>query len=90
MIHWSKRIAILLIAAFVVTYLGDWAVFRMRGSPQAKITVNHSIEIPLKGSKQEFDYLGSADQPCAIALFSQAGLDPCWQLRRNANQITAM
>jgi hypothetical protein len=90
MIRWSKRIAIFLIAAFVIIYLGDWAIFRLRGSPQSKITVNQSIAIPLKGNKQEYDYLGSVDQPCAVALFPQSGLSTCWQLRHNTNQITPM
>jgi hypothetical protein len=50
------------------------------------VTVNRYVTIPLKGNKQEFDYLGSLDVPCSISLFSQAGLSPCWQLRRNPNQ----
>jgi hypothetical protein len=90
MMRWLKRIALILITAFVAAYIGDSVIFRLRGAPQSKVTVNHSIAIPLKGNKQEFDYLGSTDQPCAVALFPQAGLDPCWHLRRNTNQITAM
>jgi hypothetical protein len=44
------------------------------------------MTIPLKGNKQEFDYLGSMDVPCSVSLFPQAGQVPCWQLRRNYNQ----
>lgn len=90
MIRWSKRITIALIAAFVAIYFGDWAVYRLRGAPQAKVNVSHSIAIPLKGNKQEYDYLGTVDQPCAVALFPQSGLNTCWQLRRNTNQVTPM
>ena len=76
----------LLAAAFVVTYAGDWAVFKLRGSPQSRVTVNQFVTIPLKGNKQEFYYLGTSDVPCSVSLFSQTGQSPCWQLRRNPNQ----
>ena len=75
-----------LVAAFVAAYLGDWAIFRLRGAPASKVTVNEFQTVPLKGNKQEYDYLGSMDVPCSVSLFPQAGLSPCWQLRRYANQ----
>jgi hypothetical protein len=84
--RWLLRVAVVLVVGFVAAYGGDWAVFRLRGSPRSKVTVNRYVTIPLKGNKQEFDYLGSLDAPCSISLFSQAGLSPCWQLRRNTNQ----
>jgi len=76
----------MLAAVFVVTYAGDWAIYKLRGSPHGKVTVNRYVTIPLKGSKQEFDYQGSIDAPCSVSLFPQAGLATCWQLRRNPNQ----
>lgn len=88
--RWLIRIALVLAAVFVVVYVGDWAVYRLRGGPQSKVTVNRYLAIPLKGRKTEYDYQGTFDQPCATALFSQGGLDPCWQLRRNTNQGIAM
>ena len=84
--RWLRRVAVVLVAVFVVTYGGDWALFKLRGSPRSKVTVNRYLAIPLKGNKQEFDYLGSADVPCSVSLFPQAGQTPCWQLRRNTNQ----
>ena len=84
--RWLRRVAVVLVAVFVVTYGGDWALFKMRGSPRSKVTVNRYVTIPLKGNKQEFDYLGSTDVPCTVSLFPQAGQSPCWQLRRNTNQ----
>jgi hypothetical protein len=42
--------------------------------------------VPLKGQKEEYDYLGTADVPCSRSLFPQGGNDPCWHLRRNPNQ----
>ena len=88
--RWLLRITVILMAGFVAAYGGDWAVFRLRGSPRSKVTVNRFLTIPLKGNKQEFDYLGSVDVPCSVSLFPQAGLSPCWQLRRNPNQGTTL
>jgi hypothetical protein len=80
------RIILAMVAGFVALYGGDWALFKLRGSPQSKVTVNRFVTIPLKGNKQEFDYLGSMEVQCSESLFSQAGENPCWQLRRNPNQ----
>jgi hypothetical protein len=89
-LRWLQRIVLTLVAGFVVVYMGDWAVFKLRGSPRSKVTINHYVTIPLKGSKQEFDYLGSIDESCAVSLFSQDGQTPCWQLRRHINQGAAI
>ena len=86
--HWLKRVVVVLAAVFVAVYGGDWAAFRLRGSPTGKVEVNRYVAIPLKGNKQEFDYIGTSDIPCSFSLFSQAGESPCWQLRRHPNQGT--
>ena len=86
LMRWLRRVAVVVMAGFVATYACDWAVFKLRGSPRAKVTVNRYVTIPLKGNKQEYDYLGSVDVPCSVSLFPQAGQNPCWQLRRNPNQ----
>ena len=83
---WLGRLLVVLAAAFVVLYAGDWTVYKLRGSPRSMVTVNRYVTIPLKGNKLEFNYLGSMDMPCSVSLFSQAGQVPCWQLRRNSNQ----
>jgi hypothetical protein len=88
--RWMKRVLVVLAAAFALGYGGDWAAFKLRGSPLSKATVNRYVTIPLKGGKQEFDYLGSIDLPCSSSLFPQAGLSACWQLRRNPNQGMSM
>ncbi len=85
-VRWLRRVVVALAALFVAVYGGDWAIYKLRGSPTSKITVNRYLTIPLKGNKQEFDYLGTIDQPCSVSLFPQAGRSPCWRLRRNANQ----
>lgn len=89
-LRWVRWALVTLAVAFVAIYAGDWAVFKLRGSPRSVVTVNRYLTIPLKGNKQEFDYLGSVDVPCSISLFSQAGQSPCWQLRRHPNQGTTL
>jgi len=88
--RWLARLSVVLMAGFLAVYGGDWAVFKLRGSPSGKVRVNRFLTIPLKGGKQEFDYLGSMDVPCSVSLFPQAGESPCWQLRRNPNQETKL
>ncbi len=88
MARWLKRIVLTAAIGFVAVYAGDWAIFRLRGSPSSKVTVNRMLVVPLKGNKKEYDYLGSDDEPCSVSLFSQAGQAPCWRLRRNSNQTT--
>jgi hypothetical protein len=85
---WVQRIVVTLVAAFVALYFGDWAVYKMRGSPKGSVTVNRYLTVPLKGNKSEFDYLGTSEVPCSVSIFSQSGESPCWQLRRNQNQNT--
>jgi hypothetical protein len=84
--RWLFRIAGVLAISFLVAFAGDWVVFKLRGSPQSKVTVSRYMGIPLKGQKEEFDYLGTSDVPCASALFPHGGQSPCWQLKRDANQ----
>jgi hypothetical protein len=90
MIRWLQRSIVVLVVAFVAVYCGDWAIFKLRGSPHSKVTVNRFLSIPLKGNKQEYDYLGTSDVPCSVSLFPQAGQSACWQLRRNPNQNTTI
>jgi hypothetical protein len=84
--RWIFRITVVLGLVFMAVYVGDWAVFRLRGSPMDKVTVSRYVAIPLKAQKTEYDYLGTMDVPCSEALFMQAGQSPCWQLRRHPNQ----
>lgn len=87
---WARRLFVVLTAAFVALYFGDWAVYKMRGSPQGSVTVSRTLVVPLKGNKQEYDYLGTSDVACAVSIFPQDGESSCWQLRRNQNQDTKL
>ena len=80
------RVFLALAVATLVAYAADTAVFLLRGSPTSTVTVSRFMGVPLKGQKEEYDYLGSGPAPCAVALFPHAGKDPCWELRRYPNQ----
>lgn len=81
----ARAVAVILVA-FALLYMGDWAVFLARHAPRGTVTVQRVLVVPLKGNKQEYVDEGSTDQPCALALFGQGGLDACWRLRRNPRQ----
>ena len=84
--QWLFRVALALAVGFVATYAVDSIAFKLEGSPQSTVTVNRTLVVPLKNNKEEYDYVGTFDEPCSISLFPQNGLSPCWQLRRNTNQ----
>lgn len=88
--RWLLRAAVVLAAGLVVVYAGDWAVFKLRGSPRSSVTVNQVLTVPLKGNKQEFYDLGTSDVPCSVSLFAQDGQNPCWKLHRNTTQTTKL
>jgi hypothetical protein len=88
--RWLHRIVVILVAASAGLYVGDWAVYRLRGSPQSQVTVDRYLTIPLKGNKSEYDYLGSTDVGCSVSLFPQDGESACWQLRRHPTENTKM
>jgi hypothetical protein len=83
---WLLRILVAFAAITLVAYAVDWTVYHVRGSPQSTVAVSRLLAIPLKGEKTEYDYLGTNNVPCAVALFPQGSEDPCWYLRRHHNQ----
>jgi len=83
-LKWSERILLGFIAAAVLAYLGDCAVFNLRGKPLGRISVNSYLTVPLKGNKTEYDYQGTEPVPCAHALFPKTGAPPCWYLSRHS------
>jgi len=88
--RWLLRIVLVLAGAFAAVYVGDWAVFRLRGSPTLTMTVRQYAWVPLNGNKREFDSMGSSDVACSISLFEQSGHSPCWYLRKHTIQIIQM
>lgn len=79
--------AILLLA--ILAYAVDYAVWRVRvarGTGMATIALDQYLSTALKGNKDEYDYLGAVQQPCAVALAPHGGAKPCWWLRRHTSQ----
>jgi hypothetical protein len=78
------RVLLVLVA---VTCLVDWAVLRVRvsrGTAYGTVQVDDYLSTPLKGTKDEFDYLGSEAVPCVESLFPH-GMQTCWWLRRHSS-----
>jgi hypothetical protein len=76
---------ILLVTA-VVAWVADWAVFRTRaarGTAFDTVQVEEYLTTALKGNKQEYDYLGTAQVACARALFPHGAAPACWWVRRH-------
>jgi hypothetical protein len=91
MIRVSKRrvgdALLWLLAAALLLWLGDWAVWRVRvwhGGGYDTVEVNQILLTPLKNHRMKADEQSTADQPCARALFPHGGDDPCWWLRRHS------
>lgn len=78
------------VIALMILYGLDWGVFevrRVRGSGMGSVAVDQFLATTLKGSKAEYDYLGTTNQNCSRTLFPQYGAanwnPPCWWLERN-------
>lgn len=84
--RWLVRAFLFVAVVSLVAYAADTLIYLLRGSPSSSVTVSRFMGVPLKGQKTEYDYLGAAQVPCAVALFPHKGQDPCWHLRRNTNQ----
>jgi hypothetical protein len=79
----------LVIVVAVVMWATDWAVFRVRsarGTGFDSVQVEEYLSTALKGNKQEYDYMGTAQVSCARALLPHAGAPACWWLRRHTTQ----
>ncbi len=86
MIRWLVRAFLAVAAVAVAVYVADSLVYTLRGSPSSTVTIHRFLGVPLKGQKEEYDFLGDIQTPCAAALFPHKGQEPCWHLRRNPDQ----
>jgi hypothetical protein len=84
-----EQAAKVLLVAAIVLWVSDWAVFRVRaarGTAFDSVQVDEYLSTALKGNKQEYDYLGTAQVNCARAIFPHGGAVACWWLRRHTTQ----
>jgi hypothetical protein len=88
---WGKHLGKAAIAALIllgVLYAGDWLVFRYRvsrGTAFGSVEVDQFLATPLKGSKTEYDLVGSFQQTCSRSIFPQQGNPACWWVRRHSS-----
>jgi hypothetical protein len=83
------RLLVLLILAAAVLWAADWAVMRVRvshGTAYGVVQVNQFLATPLKGSKVEYDYMGSVPVACSRSIYPQQGNSACWWLERHKTQ----
>jgi hypothetical protein len=88
---YAGRLAKYLLIGLAIFIIADWCAFEvrlMRGSGLASQQVDQYLKTPLKGEKLEYDYLGSASENCARAVFPQYAASqwnpPCWWLARHS------
>ena len=77
------------LASVLLVYVADWSLLHIRihrGTAFGTVQVEQYLATPLKGSKAEFDYMGTTAQSCSNSLFPQAGNPPCWWLQRHTTQ----
>jgi len=75
----------LLVAVLIVVYLVDWATLRIRmtrGTAFGTVQVDRYLSTPLKGNKDEYDYLGTTSVSCSHSIFPH-GAAPCWWRERH-------
>lgn len=82
-IRWLGMTVLAILASAALAFVGDYAVFLLRGQPHDQVTVTRYMAAPLKGDKTEFYYEGTGTMTCAKALFPQNGWNPCWYVRRH-------
>jgi hypothetical protein len=73
----------------ILTWVSDWGGFHIRvarGTAFDSVQVEEFLSTALKGNKQEYDYMGTAQVTCARSLFPHGGAPACWWLRRHTTQ----
>jgi hypothetical protein len=83
-----RRVLPGLLVVLAVLYAGDWIALRVRNDskPSSTVQVEQFLRTPLKGQKEEFDYMGTVAQPCVPSLFPHSSESPCWWLERHKTQ----
>ena len=76
-----------LVALLILLYAVDWVVLALRAEHGvSSVQVEQFLKTPLKGQKEEFDYMGTVAQSCVQSLFPHRGDSPCWWLRTHKTQ----
>lgn len=84
--QWAVRFVLALVALAVLSYAGDWLLWRMRvarGAGIGSVQVTRMVVAPLKGSREEYYMDGTEEMPCSHSLFPEGGNQPCWWMRQH-------
>ena len=86
-----QQILVILVAALLLAYPVDWAVWRVRtasGRGMGTVNVTSTTAATLKGNHYEVYGQDTTPVECSRSLLPEAGAGPCWWLRRNPQVIT--
>ena len=78
--RWILRGILTVLVAWGALYLGDFAMWKGRGSPMGEIPVTRIVVAPLKGNKEEYYPDGMEQAPCSRSVFAQNANASCWWL----------
>ncbi|MGA7168715.1 MAG: hypothetical protein WB384_16820 [Candidatus Sulfotelmatobacter sp.] len=85
----SGRVLMVAIVLFIILYVGDWLALRFRvarGTAFGTVEVHQFLATSLKGSKTEYDLVGTFQEACSRSIFPQHGKPACWWLERHNSQ----
>jgi hypothetical protein len=85
-----KRVALIVLVLFTLLYAGDYASVRFRipkgRKPFGVVKIRPYYDVPQKNGKPEFYFLQPQNQVCVHSLFPHLGYNPCWYVRRHAQE----
>lgn len=81
-----------ILAAFVLTYIGDYAILRYRMATNKhatdQVTIKPYFAIQLKDKNTEFEFQDPYIETCANSLFPHMGMQPCWYEKKHTEKRT--
>jgi hypothetical protein len=84
------RVLVAIVMAVALVYAADavWVSLRTRDhrQPTRTVEVHLMLAVPQKNGRVEFIPGGTESQPCLVALFPHAGLQPCWYAERHTRK----
>jgi hypothetical protein len=77
------------LAAALLLYALDWAILEIKMQRQTaygNVQVEQFLMTPLKGQKEEFDFMGTKSQTCVKSIFPHASNPACWWVERHKTE----
>jgi hypothetical protein len=90
----AKKAAVVLIVAFLVTYIGDYISLRYRiskptpNNPFESVKLDRFYAITQKNGREDYEPADSQTVTCVHSIFPHSGFNPCWYVvRQNGKPI---